>query len=118
MNSQPAVYNKNNPSFTNCVVNYVFTDMNKTFGESLQEKLDEAGMKAAELSRLSGVSKQNIGRLINNTPHSISGALPKPEPDTVKKLAKHLKWNLDEALIAAGYAPGKCHTAGNPRISA
>lgn len=104
MNSQPTVYSKYNPSFTNSVVNYGFTRMEKTFGERLQEKLDEAGIKAAELSRLSGVTKQNIGRILNNTPHSITGALPKPEPETVEKLAKALNWDLNDALPAAGYA--------------
>lgn len=101
MNSQPEVYSKNKPSFTNYVVNSGFT----MFGEKLQEKLDEAGIKAAELARRSGVTKQNIGRLLNNTPHSITGALPKAEKPTVEKLAKALNWNLDDALIAAGYAP-------------
>lgn len=62
-------------------------------------------MKPAQLARLSGVSKQNIGRIINNTPHSITGALPKTEPETIKKLAKALDWDLDEALLSGGYAP-------------
>lgn len=101
MNSQPKVYIKNKPGFTNYLVNSGFT----MFGERLQEKLTEAGITAAELARRSGVTKQNIGRLLNNTPHSITGASPKAEKPTVEKLAKALKWNLDEALIAAGYAP-------------
>lgn len=78
--------------------------MAKTFGERLREKLTEVGMTAAELSRRSNVTKQNISRILNNTPHSITGALPKVEPETVKKLAEPLLWDINEALDAAGYA--------------
>lgn len=79
--------------------------MNQTFGDRLREKLKQVGMTAAELSRRSGVTKQNIGRILNNTPHSITGALPKTERDTVIKLATVLGWDLDEALLAGGHAP-------------
>lgn len=87
------------------MVNSGFTHMEKTFGDRLREELAVRGMRPSELARRSGVTKQNIGRLINNTPHSLSGALPRAEPDTVEKLAKALGWDLNEALLAAGYAP-------------
>lgn len=105
MNSQPVVYMKNKPRVTLSMVNCGFTEMSKTFGEHLKEKMDEAGIKAAELSRRSGVTKQNIGRLVNNTPHTITNALPTTEKPTVEKLAKALNWTLDDALLAAGIAP-------------
>lgn len=102
---QPKVYFKNNPRYTDFKVEFGFTDLEMSFGELLKEKLQEKKMKPAELARLSGVSKQNIGRIINKTPHSITGALPKTEPETIKKLAKALDWDLDEALLSGGYAP-------------
>lgn len=106
MESQPIIYTENKPSVTNKVVNCRFIGvMAMTFGQLLRQKLVEKGLTAAELSRRSGVTKQNIGRILNNTPHSITGALPKVEPDTVIKLAKPLAWDLDEALHAAGHAP-------------
>lgn len=75
--------------------------MSNSFAQRLKEKMDEAGLKAAELSRRAGVTKQNIGRLLNQTPHPITGALPTTTEDTVKKLAKHLNWNENEALALA-----------------
>jgi transcriptional regulator with XRE-family HTH domain len=86
------------------MVNYGFT-LVYTFNERLKEKLAEKKIRPAELARRSGVTKQNIGRLINNTPHSESGALPRAEKDTVIKLAKALDWDLDDALMAADIAP-------------
>ena len=102
---QLKVYPKNNPRCTSFQVQFGFTDIEMSFGKLLKEKLQAKKMKPAELARLSGVSKQNIGRIINNTPHSITGALPKTEPETIKKLAKVLDWDLDEALLSGGYAP-------------
>lgn len=102
---QPVIYNKNNPSVTLFRVNYGFTNMLRSFGGELKIKLEAAGMRASELSRRSGVTKQNIGRLLNNTPHTVSGALPRTSEDTVVKLARALDWDINEALLAAGHAP-------------
>lgn len=107
------IYAGNKPRVTNSVVNLGFTGvMAKTFGEQLRQRLTEASLTAAELSRRSGVTKQNIGRLLNNTPHSITGAPPKVEVETVEKLAGPLGWNLNEALVAAGYAPADIDPEG------
>jgi transcriptional regulator with XRE-family HTH domain len=97
----------NNPSVTENIVQSRFTKSmpTQTFGDHLRERLKEKGMKPAELARRSGVTKQNISRLLHGTPHSITGAPPRAEPDTVKKLAKALGWNANDALLAAGYAP-------------
>ena len=103
--SKPKAYSKNNPRCTDFKVEFWFTDLEMSFGERLKEKLQEKKIKPAQLARLSGVSKQNIGRIINKTPHSITGALPKTEPETIKKLAKALDWDLDDALLSGGYAP-------------
>ena len=79
--------------------------MKKTFGQRLREKMGESGIKPAELSRRSGVTKQNIDRLLNATPHPITGALPTTTRETVEKLAPALDWDLNDALLAAGLAP-------------
>lgn len=105
LKSQPWVDSKNNPRHTKYKVKSGFTDLEMSFRERLIEKLKEKDWKPAELARRSGVSKQNIGRIINNTPHSITGALPKTAPETIEKIAKALEWDLDEALLAGGYAP-------------
>ncbi len=105
MKSQSAIYRENNPRITESFVKYrLIRGIMKTFGEALREQLNAKQMTAAELSRRSGVTKQNIGRLLNNTPHPITGALPKVEQVTVEKLARPLGWNISEALNAAGYA--------------
>lgn len=74
------------------------------FIKRLRERMETKGIKAAELARRSGVTKQNIGRLLNTTPHPITGALPTTTRETVEKLAKALDWDLNEALNLAGYA--------------
>jgi transcriptional regulator with XRE-family HTH domain len=103
------LYCENNPSVTPAVVSYGFTNMDiqNPFGEWLREQLEKQGMKAADLARRSGVTKQNIGRILNNTPHSVTGALPKVEESTVEKLARALDADIDEARLAAGYAPSR-----------
>ena len=105
--SQYPIYSKNKPGVTTFQVHSRFTTMTKTFGEQLREQLQARNMRAAELARRSGVTKQGIGRLINNTPHGITGALPQPERETVEKIARALDWDLSEALLAAGYAPSE-----------
>lgn len=107
MTSQSQIYDKNNPRCSFLMVNFGFTKMPKTFGQQLKEKMDAAGLKPAQLSRLSGVTKQNIGRLINETPHPITGAPPTTTEETVRKIAavKELNWKLEDALLAARIAP-------------
>ncbi len=83
---------------------YIMTNT-ATFAEALRQKMIERdNISAAELSRQSGVSKQNISRIINNVPHSETNAPPKVTTVTVRKLARALGWNINEALTLAGYA--------------
>lgn len=76
-----------------------------TFGEYLRKALDDAGMRPAELARRSGITKQGLSRLLNDTPHTITGAPPKPELSTVEKIARALGLDVNEARLAAGFAP-------------
>jgi transcriptional regulator with XRE-family HTH domain len=105
MKSQSEIYLKNNPEITVLTVNSGFTEMSKTFNEALREKLSEKQIKPAELARRAKITKQNIGRIINNTRHPITGALPSTTRETVEKIANALDWDINEALTLAGYAP-------------
>lgn len=93
---------RNNPMLPRIPVNL---DLHMSFGEYLKEKMREKSVRAADLARRTGITKQGIGRLLNNVPHPISGAEPKPELETVEKIAKALDLNIDEARLAAGFAP-------------
>lgn len=86
--------------------------MKSKFAAALAVKLKERGMKAIELAEKTKSSRANISRLLNDTPHPITGALPKPNEETVEKISKALDWDIDEARLAAGYAPTK--TSGIP----
>lgn len=104
--SQSKVYWKNNPHLTIETVHCAFT-MSESFGDRLREQLDAKGMRPAELARRSGLTKQGIGRLLNKIPHAITGAPPKPALETVDKIARALDWDINEARLAAGYAPAR-----------
>ena len=79
--------------------------MTSRFAEYLRAKLDEKDMSPAELSRRSGTTKQNIGRILNDTRHYESNAPPTVTKETAEKLAKGLGLPVDEVLLEAGYAP-------------
>jgi len=89
-----------------------------TFGDVLRRKLQELDLTAAEVARRSGVTKQNLGRILNNTPHNQSGAIPNPSVETVDRIAKAIKWNINEARLAAGYAPTEPQTRIQKLIAA
>jgi transcriptional regulator with XRE-family HTH domain len=85
--------------------------MPSKFATAFAAKLKEKGIKPIELEKLSGVTRQNISRLLNDTPHPVSGAPPKTKKATIEKIAKPLDWNVDEALTLAGLGE-----ANNTRI--
>lgn len=84
------------------------------FARWLQAELELKRMRPAELARRAGVSKQNIGKILNRTPHSLTGTIPNPKVETVDAIAKALGSNQDEARIAAGYAPSNL-PVGKPK---
>lgn len=88
-----------------CTLSLYMPATMESFAEALRRKmLERDNISASELSRQSGVSKQNISRIINNIPHSQTNAKPKVTEVTVRKLARVLRWNINEALKLAGYA--------------
>lgn len=93
----------------NCrLTGFLGNGMRSEFAEKLAKKMEDAGkLTPAALSRLSGVTRQNIGRILNNTPHPITGAPPTVGRDTVEKLAVALNWEIADALITSGHLPLK-----------
>lgn len=78
--------------------------VSENFSRALRQKIDESEFKGnmSEFARTARISKQNVSRILNKTPHSITGAMPTVTRETVLKMAKVLNWNESEALNAAG----------------
>jgi hypothetical protein len=79
--------------------------MPSKFAIALAEKLKEKNLKPIDVEKLSKgkVTRQNLSRIFNDTPHKITGAPPRVTRPTVEKIAQAIGWNLDEALDAAGF---------------
>lgn len=80
-----------------------------TFKDFLRSKLDEKNMRPAELARLSGVTKQNISRILTDKPHPLTNAAPTVKLATVEKLAKGLGVDINDARRAAGFVSTNGH---------
>lgn len=76
-----------------------------SFGKWLSAKRREAGLTQGQLARKAGISTSYVSTLERQQPHSITDAPPQPAIDVVESLAKALNENLDDARLAAGYAP-------------
>lgn len=57
------------------------------------------------LGKKAGLTKQSIGALELARDHALTGKPVRPKVETVDALAKALDANIDEARLAAGYAP-------------
>jgi transcriptional regulator with XRE-family HTH domain len=93
---------------------WINNPMASNFSKAFAKKLAEKGITASELARRAKTTRANVSRLLNDTPHPISGALPKPTVETVEKIAKALDWDINEARLAAGFAPTE--TADSPFV--
>jgi transcriptional regulator with XRE-family HTH domain len=76
-----------------------------TFGEWLKAKRAELRFSGGDLERRSGVSRQYISNLERGTVQEKSRNPIQPSVEIVEKLAKALDADIDEARLAAGYAP-------------
>jgi transcriptional regulator with XRE-family HTH domain len=85
-----------------------------TFGNWLKEKRTERRISGTELEKLSGMSRQYISNLERNVLSDTTQRPIRPSEETVTKLAKALGVPVDEARLAAGYAPSNLQ-AGKPR---
>lgn len=94
---------------------FVHIDMSEgkiTFGGWLRTKINESDISNAELARRVGVSPTYIGNLLRDySPNSKTGSIRASEP-VIEAIAKALNASLDEARLAAGYAPRNEETTG------
>lgn len=83
----------------------LFVHNKMTFGEWLRKKIKDKDWSNARVARLSGVSPTYIGNLVRDySPTTISGK-GRPSEEVVENIAKALEADVDEARLAAGYAP-------------
>lgn len=100
---QTLVYSKSKPCNT---LNSIYcSPMVATFGDWLRIKINDAGLNVAEVARRAGMTRQNLGRIVNNAPHWQTGTLPRVKIETVDKIARAIGVDINEARLAAGYAP-------------
>ena len=84
----------------------LFVYMDMTFGEWLRKNLNDRGISNAEFARRVDVSGTYIGNLVRDySPNMTSARAPRPSEAVVAAMAKALEVPLNEARLAAGYAP-------------
>jgi len=76
-----------------------------SFGKWLRDVRNKKRMSGAELERRSGVSRQYISNLERELKTERTQQPIQPSIEIVERLAKALRVDLDEARLAAGYAP-------------
>lgn len=80
------------------------------FAAALQAELEEKSITPAHIEREANkrgekVSRQYLSKLLNDTPHNITEAPPRPSREKVQVIAEIIGWDEGEAMFAAGYAP-------------
>ena len=76
-----------------------------SFGTWLRDKINSLDISNAEVARRADISPTYVGNLIrDHYPNSLDGT-GQPSEETVAALAKALGASLDEARLAAGFAP-------------
>jgi transcriptional regulator with XRE-family HTH domain len=75
------------------------------FGEHLHQWRKESGLSLRALADKADISPTYIDNLEKNKPHSVTGALPQPSRDVIKRIAAACGVPGDMALRAAGYLP-------------
>jgi len=76
-----------------------------SFGEWLRQKIIEKRLSNAELARRTGLSPTHIGNLVRNHSPNTKDGTGRPSQNAVRSIAKALDVSLDEARLAAGFAP-------------
>lgn len=76
-----------------------------SFGKWLVEKRNAAGLTQEELADFVGISESYVSALERDEPNSRDGSPRRLRIDKVDKLARPLRVTVDEARLAAGYAP-------------
>lgn len=80
-----------------------------TFGKWLVGKRKEAHLTQAQLAERCGISAVYVSALERGEPNARDGSPRRLRQDKVERLAKALGVDVNEALLAAGYAPTRPH---------
>lgn len=92
-----------NEAIVYCSGRKLFVEM--TFGNWLRAKIIEAHTSNAELARRVGVSPTHIGNLVRDYSPNTKSGKGKPSEEVLEKIALVLGADVDEARLAAGFAP-------------
>ena len=82
----------------------LFVDV-MTFGEWLRLQIKNTGLSNAEVARRAKLSPTYIGNLVRDFSPNTKDGKGRPSEEVVAEIAKAVSGNLNEARLAAGYAP-------------
>lgn len=85
--------------------NYNIAIIMPTFGKWLLDNRKAARLTQGELAKRAGISTSYVSTLEREEPHHITNAPPQPAINVVESIAQSLGVEIDDALLAAGYAP-------------
>lgn len=75
------------------------------FGKWLRDSRKRAGLTQGELGKRAKISTSYVSTLERGERHHLTNAPPQPAPDVVEAIGEALGVPIDEARLAAGYAP-------------
>lgn len=82
----------------------LFVDV-MTFGEWLRQQIKSKGLSNAEVARRAKVSPTYIGNLVRDFSPNTKDGKGRPSEEVVADIAKAVGGDINEARLAAGYAP-------------
>lgn len=88
--------------YANC--NKLFVDV-MSFGDWLRQKIKDKNLSNAEVARRANVSPTYIGNLVRDFAPNTKSGKGRPSEEVLADIVKAVSGNLNEARLAAGYAP-------------
>lgn len=76
-----------------------------TFGDWLRDQIKTKNLSNAEVARRAGVSGTYIGNLVRDFSPNTKTGKARPSEDVIEKIVRAIGGDLNEARLAAGYAP-------------
>ena len=89
-----------------------------TFGDWLRQQIKLRNLSNAEVARRAKVSATYIGNLVRDFAPNTKSGVGKPSEDVLAAIVKAVGGNLNEARLAAGYAPENASQQPTPIIEA
>lgn len=89
-----------------CNENKLFVHI-MSFGEWLRQKINNGNLSNAEVARRAKLSPTYIGNLVRDYSPNTKKGVGRPSEEAVEKIARAVASDLNEARIAAGYAPNQ-----------